>query len=376
MKSIKERRRIDGAQTSDMDSGKTKYNSDSAIYTPAVRKRLNVSEARSPPFLSPTNVEINAVTQFLKRARLDVSDSQTPRKEGRLSGASAQGEIENESGEQVSEMELAKQQAEKAIIEAEKYKAALTPKGKKAQIVDVDDEFFHVTCHVETALREKCEKGEFLELEKLLPKLRLTGKNRYDSKYDQKFELVTKEGQAYVVPSTDKDNKITNIRKWEQAFRIYAAIYSQANPDRAAEIWQYVHVINTAASSYMWENVACYDMTFRHLMAANPNRSWAKIYSQGWSLAMRDPIPMARSGGSGFQHHNSKGQNKSGLKDGSCWRYNKNKCHFGQRCRYEHKCSYCWGNHPISACPKKGNRRSGPESATNGSEKVNDATST
>ena len=107
-----------------------------------------------------------------------------------------------------------------------------------------------------------------------------------------------------MVPSTDKESKITNIRRWEQAFRIYAAIYSQENPDRAAEIWQYVHVVNTAAASYVWDNVACYDMTFRHLMSANPSRSWARIYTQGWSLAMRDPIPMSRGGssGAGYQH--------------------------------------------------------------------------
>ena len=33
-----------------------------------------------------------------------------------------------------------------------------------------DDEFFHLTCHVEPQRRQKIERGEFVELENLLPK--------------------------------------------------------------------------------------------------------------------------------------------------------------------------------------------------------------
>ena len=80
------------------------------------------------------------------------------------------------------------------------------------------------------------------------------------------------------------------MRKWEQAFRVYAAIYTKANPHRASEIWQYVYCINTAAQSFHWDNVTFYDMTFRQLMAFKPWRTWAKTYLQGLNLATRDPI--------------------------------------------------------------------------------------
>ena len=33
-----------------------------------------------------------------------------------------------------------------------------------------DDDFFHLTCHIEPSLIHKIEKGEFIKLEKLLPK--------------------------------------------------------------------------------------------------------------------------------------------------------------------------------------------------------------
>ena len=35
-----------------------------------------------------------------------------------------------------------------------------------------DDEFFHLTCHVDAAIRQKIIDGHFIELERLLPKAR------------------------------------------------------------------------------------------------------------------------------------------------------------------------------------------------------------
>ena len=123
-----------------------------------------------------------------------------------------------------------------------------------------------------------------MELEKLL------SKDKFHNNTGQHMELVSKGSEMYIMP-VEKDMKITNIRCWEQAFCIYVAIYSQANPHRSSEIWQYVFVINSAASSYVWENVANYDYTFRQLMACNPMRNWANIYHQIWILIMRDPLP-------------------------------------------------------------------------------------
>ena len=133
-------------------------------------------------------------------------------------------------------------------------------------------------------IRDKIKRGEFVELEKLLPKER-----NEVMKNEGRVNLVNRDGQTYFVPH-QKESKISGVRKWEQAFRVYAAIYSQESPSRAAEIWQYVHIINMAAASYVWEDVAYYDYTFRQLMAQNPDRSWAKIYNQIWNLSMRNPI--------------------------------------------------------------------------------------
>ena len=91
-------------------------------------------------------------------------------------------------------------------------------------------------------------------------------------------------------------------------------------------------------------------------MAANPQRNWARIYQQGWSLAMRDPLGSTKTANqySPFSpsSNTASGSKQSGNK-GICWRYNKNKCTYGINCRFEHKCSYCGGNHMAIKCYKK-----------------------
>ena len=82
-----------------------------------------------------------------------------------------------------------------------------------------DDDFFHLTCHIEPSLIHKIEKGEFVELEKLLPKDKVGG-----NKDESRLEWVQRDGGMYLVPA-QKDNKISKFRRWEQAFRAYATIY-------------------------------------------------------------------------------------------------------------------------------------------------------
>ena len=137
-------------------------------------------------------------------------------------------------------------------------------------------------------LKEKISRSDFVDLEKLLPRDR-SGIGAITSNHDEnKVELVTRDGHTYFKPV--RNAQINGLRKWEQAFSIYAAIYTQANPERSVEIWQYMHVINVATLSYQWDNVASYDLTFRQLMVFKPQRSWAKTYTQGWNLALRDSI--------------------------------------------------------------------------------------
>ena len=255
--------------------------------------------------------------------------------------------------------------ADRAILQAEKFQANITaPKGNEFLITNQrfesegDDDFFHITCHVDSNLKDKIERGEFVDLEKLLPKERGSVSSIGDG---NRMELVLKDGMTYFAPVQDKSSRITGLRKWEQAFRVYAAIYSQAQPHRASEIWQYVYVINLAANSYHWDNVAFYDYTFRQMMSQRPQRSWAETYVQGWNLAMTDPLGNKNNltGGKSFTTGSQGGNNTKSWRDNCCWKYNKNKCHKPE-CNWDHRCTYCGGwNHGYYNCRKRLNKKSG-----------------
>ena len=155
--------------------------------------------------------------------------------------------------------------------------------------------------------------------------------------------LFVKDEMTYFTPTVERDLKINNIQHWEQAFWVYAAIYSKANPSRVSEIWQYVHIINSAATTYQWSNIAEYDYTFRHLMSEYPARSWAKTYLQGLNLIMRDHVVRDA------QYQSNKGFSK----DNIYWPFNKGKCN-DQNCPKDHRCANCgkWG-HSTLVCRKK-----------------------
>ena len=164
---------------------------------------------------------------------------------------------------------MAQENSGQLLLQTERVRADFSiPTGNvnntnSEQAYEQDDDFFHVACHIDSNLKSKIERGEFIDLERLLPRDRGGYRSFSDS---NELEPVNKDGVAYFSPATEKA-KITGIRSWEQAFRVYAAIYSKAQPSRASEIWQYIYVINIAASSYSWDNVAFYDYTFRQLMS-------------------------------------------------------------------------------------------------------------
>ena len=273
----------------------------------------------------------------------------------------------------IAKQEEARRRTNEVLLEAERQKAAVAaPEGLPnflsqnfntkenllatgVPCVDLtfnDDlaDNLQVSTHVDQTTRQRIGAGGFLELIKIYP---LENEIRNMDDEGNKVELYSKNGKSFVIQCGEKDNrpkKITGIRMWEKAFRVYAAIYSEINPHRSAEIYQYVHSINLAASAYHWDCVAYYDYNFRKIMEKFPQRSWAKTNTQLWSLSMRNPKPI----------NNEHNQNISGKKSGDlreicCWRYNRNQCRKSAKdCKYEHRCSYCGNaNHIYLGCPKK-----------------------
>ena len=213
-----------------------------------------------PDIGSPTIID--RISQFVESIRMEREPAPGPSGER----PKVRSEIH------VPEVDSMKERAKNSTLTSEKFKATIEPPKRRMSgdsyifnnepSVLTDDDFFHLTCHIDVSVKEKMERGEFVDLEKLLPK----GGN---AQVQDRLEWIHKDGSTFLAPVSQRDNKISSVRKWDQAFRIYATFYSGANPHRSKEIWQYVDVIHTAAASYSWDNVYNYDVTFCHLMKFN-----------------------------------------------------------------------------------------------------------
>ena len=372
--------------------------SDTTIYAPALNKEFsspnNARGGLSPSMqrhINNTHASevMDEISDFVEKVRRERHTEQVAGTSTERTSARGDEPPRNSTAD-----EPRRTVADEIVIQAEKFKSSIIPpKGtymendKNSPVValnenigelinmlkmnqsfgnmeDNDDDFMHVSCHIDENLRLRIGKEEFIDLDRLLPRSRA----QVMSNVDDEIQVIKRDGATYVLPNSgSKESRITGVRKWEQAFRVYAAIYSEQNPGRSAEIWQYVHIINTAAQSYAWENVAFYDFTFRQLMHKKPGRSWAKIYTQMWNIALTDhlhrPNYVNNQGRSqphaaGGSISGSAGPAKHGdWRDRCCWRFNKGKCS-KWNCKFDHRCSNkeCGAySHGANTCNKKRN---------------------
>ena len=335
----------------------TKSLSDSTIYAPALNKHVpeaingsptlsrqlpNVTgniQVGGPPW---TRNLVDRISDFIGQVRLDMGQTS-----GGAGPSTANDQQESEDDQQALDPDTqavrhARQLAQDKIVEAEKFRANVQVTQGMCNPDNNDEIFFMNTCHTEEAMTEKIGKGNFIDMNKIYPR-----QNDYKASLDNRMEIINKDGRTYFVPANENSKRVYNHQTWQKAFRVYATIYSRANPHRAAEILQYMDVIGNAASTFAWENVAAYDYIHRQLMHQKPNRTWSKIYLQGWSMTMKDHLTYKSNGG-----QNRKGGTKKNI-DPYCWRFNKNNC-CRVNCRFEHKCSYCGATgHGVISCRKK-----------------------
>ena len=244
--------------------------------------------------------------------------------------------------------QIAHQQVNQSLLDHERQLLILVNRPEIGLGGLSDDDFFHLTCHIDSGLQQKIEKGCYVDLDKLLPKDKgFDGTQQYSN--ETKLERVQSDGNTYLVPAR-KTSRINCFRRWEQAFRMYTTIYCSKNPSRSREIWQYISIINTAAMSFNWDNIYHYDVILRQLMEFNPARSWAVTYNQMWNLSMTNPIVgnQGRRQQNGYNYTGNAGMNGSGTgqfkkkRNDYCWSFNRgSKCKFDKKCKFIERCSYC-----------------------------------
>ena len=202
-----------------------KLPSDTTIYAPALK--LNVTPPVKPkvketefPVKSHEAMEVSdEIAKFLQSVRLTQEKANNEHLFINSNVVAQQAAVDDSElvipprPDNSDVQELARKRAEKTIVEAEKFTAGIDnppgmliygkamgdgidqtqvnlmqqigqqgqavfnqkPQGVGAGLLDIgkgasDNDFFHLTCHIELNLIHKIEKGEFVELEKLLPK--------------------------------------------------------------------------------------------------------------------------------------------------------------------------------------------------------------
>ena len=157
---------------------------------------------------------------------------------------------------------------------------------------------------------------------------------------EQQFmQIVNRDGAAGFVSMTDRSYQISSYSRWEQAFRVYSDVYTGRYPNRATELIQYNHTIHTASLSYVWDNVYTYDIEFRKHMFLHLNRNWGIILNMAWTMCVKDRISHPK-----FQSM-AKGNNRPSPTEMKqrkpCNDFNKGKCTYGKRCKFDHRCGFC-----------------------------------
>ena len=203
----------------------------------------------------------------------------------------------------------------------------------RIQAVLIDEDYLAIGTHVEVGLKQRIEVGAYVDLARLLPR------NKVASEEDHRLEMVNKGGMSFWVPIADRElSAINSYIRWEQAFRVYMNVFAKVNPDRVTELLQYNHVIETAAVSYPWDNVYKYDREFRIHMGEHPQWNWGVILQQAWALYMKGSISTNPSQNQQSFKQNQ-GQGTPFRK--TCFKYNRGKCTYGFRCKFDHRCGIC-----------------------------------
>lgn len=244
--------------------------------------------------------------------------------------------------------------------------------GKFMRAFKIDQEFSSLTARVNPEIKMRIERGQYINLQRLLPKFRVDPNDDHD-----KYRMVSKDGYSYFVDDKESSNKedglpVNSISRWDQAFRVYAAIYLEANPRKVQELAEYTQNIHKWSMTYPWQRVYNYDILFRQLVEKKPTRPWDVIHYSYFMGQFGENLNLVQANRGSFSSPGSSTSpfngvtgaavsNSSGFalnKKDCCFRFNKTgKCKFGDNCNWKHKCYLCGlSNHGFNTCRFRKNR--------------------
>ena len=188
------------------------------------------------------------------------------------------------------------------------------------------------------------------------------------------------EGQVIVVQAADlmqNRKTIPDLATWAQCFGLLTAVIAKHTPGRVPELMAYLSIITKASQKYKWPSWVIYDQNFRMDAAGNPAQPWSKvdpsIYAQcftGQALSaenwctrcqsldhstLRCPLRQSKRSWEAAFGRNVNGKPEQAVTSAgssTCIKFNRygGDCRFGKQCQYQHVCSSCGGEHPVSKC--------------------------
>ena len=267
--------------------------SEETIYKNAVPKRASSSSDEGPidtsdELIDDTSRHITKSPMHFITAQFQASDAN---ERSARRAQSPQPSTSGGAGRQGQMIPTPAEKADRLIREAEGAKAKIFPLPgsdfgdcRVLKSLMMDDQYMMVGAHVDEITHQKIVTGKYVDFSKLIPR------ERIETDPDNKpFQLFQKGGQTFFAPPK-QGTAITSLARWDQAFRVYANIYTARFPQRAAELIEYSHTIHTIAASYVWENVYLYDIDFRTQMSNNPDRAWSVILQYSWNMRLKDKI--------------------------------------------------------------------------------------
>ena len=189
--------------------------------------------------------------------------------------------------------------------------------------------------HVTNTLKEKIWRGEFMDLNLILPP------SRDFYKYEKKEERAEEERRKPIIKS---------FYSWLQAFMIYSSILCEKFPEKSCLLFQHVDIILEAYRSFSGFAWLTYDEAFRQKLAVQPSLSWgAKDVGLWLNLFLPQRQPISRT----TNTVSSAVATPSGYKKGLCFAFNDSQCKWLNSCKFKHECAFCAGAHPVAKCFRK-----------------------
>lgn len=234
------------------------------------------------------------------------------------------------------------------------------------------------------AIKEKIWKGEFIELSSLLPS--------NPRNYETGIGTLSLSPSGVVTCMPPKQNHISSIEQWTDAFIVFISIFCIRHPVKVPELLKYMSIVRDAAKKFPGGGWIEYDQQFRRRQACLPNRSWALIDGELWYTVLIPAAVASKSPASGksfpdqpfrarapfLGQYHGQSYKQSGFEfgpraistprfgttrmdpKGICWAFNRNGC-FNSSCNWAHVCSKCGlSNHAAGMC-----RKTEPSAPTN-----------